>query len=224
MVRMWIVMVRTLVLTGVSLRVSLAPSVVMVVLLSVIEGTIMIVMMIALPPLCQGPGIHLQPSVLHPKLRGGVVGAMSIDDSSAQEESCKEACRQYFCVQKEKGGGRLLNDEDDDDVDSDDGKPPRKISTRKPTLCPTRKWVITVRQMTKMRMTLIVMMKKMTRRVIISLKLMRPLTENHRRRLLGILLKSLPIINKPIYGESLPTWKGTFIHQKPENKCCHSNM
>ena len=48
----------------------------------------------------------------------------------------------------------MLNDEDDDDVDSDDGKPPRKISTRKPTLCPTRKWVITVRQMTKMRMTL----------------------------------------------------------------------
>ena len=104
----------------------------------------------------------------------------------------------------------MLNDEDDDDVDSDDGKPPRKISTRKPTLCPTRKWVITVRQMTKMRMTLIVMMKKMTRRVIISLKLMRVLTDHKRRIFLGILLKSLPIINKPLWRE--PTHLERNIH------------
>jgi len=77
-VRMWIVMMRALVLTGVSLRVSLEPSVVEVVPLSVIEGAIMIAVMIALPPLCQGPGRHLQPSVLHPRLRGEVVGTMSI--------------------------------------------------------------------------------------------------------------------------------------------------
>jgi len=76
-VRMWIVMMRALVLTGISLRVSLEPSIVEVVPLSVIEGAIMIAVMIALPPLCQGPGRHLQPSVLHPKLRGGVVGTMN---------------------------------------------------------------------------------------------------------------------------------------------------
>ena len=103
-------MVRALVLTGVSLRVSLAPSVVMVVLLSVIEGTIMIVMMIALPPLCQGPGIHLQPSVLHPKLRGGV-GALSIDDSSAlslsppRKKRARKPAASTSVSKKKMGGG-----------------------------------------------------------------------------------------------------------------------
>ena len=110
---MGIVMMRALVLTVVSLRVSLEPSVIEVVPLSVIEGAIMIAMMIALPPLCQSPGRHLQPSVLHPKLRGGVVGAMSIDDSSALSllPPRKNPARKPAAstsVSKKKGGGTFV--------------------------------------------------------------------------------------------------------------------
>jgi len=133
---MWTEMMRALVLTGVSLRVSLEPSVVKVVPLSVIEGAIMIAMMIALPPLCQGPGRHLQPSVLHPKLRGVVVGAMSIDDDSSafslSPPRKNPARKPTTSTSKKKIGGKhFLNDNDEDDVDSDDGKPPRKMSTRR---------------------------------------------------------------------------------------------
>ena len=64
--------------------------------------------------------------------------------------------------------------------------------------------------MIKMRMTLLVTLKKKTMRVIISLKLMRVLTDHKRRIFLGILLKSLPIINKPLWRE--PTQLERNIH------------